>query len=746
MTDLGSLANPYNFSRPVADHELFAGRERELREIAYYLDQAKLSNRPMSLALLGERAAGKSSLLNATEHEAKRRGILTARIDLNEGDAETQLLFFYKLFDSLMTSACEANHFGGIHGKTYETYLDVTQTYAIPDSKTFCPFLFPLNYARASAANNHAVPVSDAVFRRDLRELRKVVATPIAILIDEGNVLSSSRVLLEKLRNIFDNEDGYMLVITGTPALFPMIDEVFSPIIRSFKKLEVKPFESKDETRDCIQRPLIKLGLDPNELFDFTTLREVAAIHDVSGGRPYEIQLLCHMLFRRVQEGHASRMTLNLSVLEDVRRELERTQESSSRPVLANVMRLSRDQLKALRVLFRAGRDATLVQAWAAEYVFNAATPWTQTRLEEEAARLSELGLVALDGSGRVVFQGDEFDKLYLKYFARERQVPLVFPTYPTAFYWENRLREALGLNESDIVAGAVWHGFADGELDLADLLAELEKEEPSRENLLLARFLLDEVYRLLLRHETASECDFMLAKIDLPQISLRVTAFPSSPDHAGSIGVSESRMEGIVERARSLGGEAMIRVHRLAIPDNAKLAPRLSRIGDEEISRKTARAHLDWAVELYMGSSSGRAQEHVRRAILFEHEWTRDDKIKIGYMLSETDMNTARHWLEQAEDGPTEGLEFPLACFDLAILDARGGDLEQAEARLRRCIEALSSMPPQRRTVGCVHTCTVKDSNLEFQERMCGDDGEDLLPIAIECEQAIRAVKAVRC
>ena len=77
------------------------------------------------------------------------------------------------------------------------------------------------------------------------------------------------------------------------------------------------------------------------------TFRELCEIHDITGGRPYEIQLLCHFMFKRLQSGAGSRMRLSLAVLDDVLGELGRGKDIYSRPVISAVRALNnanRDQ------------------------------------------------------------------------------------------------------------------------------------------------------------------------------------------------------------------------------------------------------------------------------------------------------------------------------------------------------------------------------------------------------------------
>ena len=231
--------NPYDFANPVSDPGLLVGREKEMEEIKYYLDNAKVAPHPINIALLGTRASGKTSILNITEYESKKRGFCTVRINLDEGDTRTELAFFSKLFGSILSQACRSGAFEGINGKTYDTYLNLIYAYDIPDDKTFCPFVFPIQFAKAMSIGNTDIQVPDYIFMDDLIQIYKELKKPIVLLFDEGDVLTNSRVLLQKLRNIFMNITGYMLVMTGTLDLFPLMNEVFSPIGRRFKKINV---------------------------------------------------------------------------------------------------------------------------------------------------------------------------------------------------------------------------------------------------------------------------------------------------------------------------------------------------------------------------------------------------------------------------------------------------------------------------------------------------------------------------
>ena len=61
---------------------------------------------------------------------------------------------------------------------------------------------------------------------------------------------------------------GFMFILTGTADLFPVMDDVFSPMVRQFKKVVVGPFRTFRELVDSIITPLQRLGLDGSEMAD----------------------------------------------------------------------------------------------------------------------------------------------------------------------------------------------------------------------------------------------------------------------------------------------------------------------------------------------------------------------------------------------------------------------------------------------------------------------------------------------
>jgi hypothetical protein len=476
--EISEYTNPYDFANPVTDEKLFAGRENELEQIVYYLNHGKKSSKPINLALIGERAAGKTSLLNMIESQAIKKEYLTVRIDLDEGDVLSEMHFFFKIFDSILNAAFESEYFGGHEGAIFNEYLNQTSAYTIASDQSFKPFLFPIQYAKAMEASRTNVIISEINYKRDLDKIKNEVGKSIILLFDECNVLSSSRILLEKVRNIFMNKTNYMLVFTGTNELFPVIDEIFSPIVRQFKKISVDEFKDLRETESCVIKPLLDIGLDPKDIFNFGTYRE---LHNISEGKPYEIQLICHNMFKSMQEGKQNQMVLNHSVLEDVRQQLESSQNLDTRPRLFDIKSLGKNELRNLNYLCKSLRRETAQEIINLEFVVYGNSRVEKTELTSSFQKFIEKEILLIDDKTKYLkFFGDDFDKIYTKYYARERGVKFEFNNLPLFYNFYNAVCNVLRINNKEsfyniaahnnlAVKNALSHLIENEELSVAD-------------------------------------------------------------------------------------------------------------------------------------------------------------------------------------------------------------------------------------------------------------------------------------
>jgi len=403
--------NPYDFVNPIKDPKRFVGREKELKEIRYYL-KLSTSESPtyFHIALVGPRSVGKTSLLNMIEYTANNElGLLAFKISLNEEIVKNDVLFFKEIFDGILTKGLEK----GIYGKFYKAFRKVIDTL---DIKAEIPLLFGTAYIGFKKGNN--TDVSQHILIHDLRKIHseakeKEIPT-IVLLFDECDLLSQNETLLQKIRNIFMEIEGYILVFSGTEKMFPAIREVFSPIPRFFKRINVENFKEFKETEECLLKPLNDAE---KEAFDRTCITD---IHRISNGSSYEINLIAHYMYRRWREGKIPKIQLSPEVLDDVLNEFERLRKEGHYEIANKIKRYWVDYLKILISLLE---FPEVPEDWFVEYMLLNEIETIQLRdihvrksiIKDYIKYLKKDGMIA-EEDGKILFKGDQFDVLYLKY------------------------------------------------------------------------------------------------------------------------------------------------------------------------------------------------------------------------------------------------------------------------------------------------------------------------------------------
>lgn len=686
--NISTLANPYNFSNPIKDEALFFGRDKQLREIAYYLDQAAATGHPINLALLGERASGKTSYLNIIEKEAKRRKFCTARIDLNEHDVSQPGEFFAKLIDQLFTAACLTDRvdgigkcFGGPAGATFMEYLEVIGNATEAPRPELMPLFTPLLAAkqRRHAGAVNAIP--EALLKRDLETIRGEVGRPIALLFDECDVLTANRIVLQIVRNVFMALEGYLLVFAGTPRLFPLMDDVFSPVVRQFKRFDVSAFKSPDGTRQCVVQTLRSIGAEAVK--QYLGLRApIIDIHRMTGGKPYEIQLVCHFMFKNVQLGLAKRMELNVEVIEDVLQELDVSHQLRHRDLIALIKGLSIEDLSALRMLFGAEGYATAEEMYKVEEIVSGRPQLSMPQLLDKVSRFKEIGL--LKQGERIVLAGDELERLYLRYFGRAVGLEFAAVALPLREFAGRILFRAF--SERHQLRSAKWFGpenLPDSADDIEAVLQYIccgkpvgELDSIPSDNVLEAWEVLssvmfegDEAFDLL--RLDIRGAGFDLATLWYGTTDVRISKIPSVCEDINSV----------VDRANAAGADAVSRFETLPVPTAELIRERVTQLPVS--SRKKIVEHQEMLTARYYTDGS---LEAAKQSALLGY-WMDESQASAnqGYVVMMSgDLELAAEILERATQ-KTE--QRALAIYDLGILKLKEGRVDEGEVLVREAI-----------------------------------------------------------
>lgn len=194
--------------------------------------------------------------------------------------------------------------------------------------------------------------------------------------------------------------------------MFQQISEVFSPLSRSFKRVNLEPFEDLEKTKDCIMNPLSegeKKDLDEQCIGD---------IHHISGGSPYEINLIAHHMYKRYKEEDGI-LALSPQVLEDVAEELDRIRESGHYAIADEIKQLLSNQLQ---MVLTSLEFPTVPEDWLVKFSFlnDVETLEPESLASSRSSRratinyLIDRGVLKENEEERISFAGDQFDTIYL--------------------------------------------------------------------------------------------------------------------------------------------------------------------------------------------------------------------------------------------------------------------------------------------------------------------------------------------
>lgn len=397
--------NPYNHQNPVDNPDRFIGREETLSNIEYNLSLSSSKNPQfINMGVTGKEGAGKTSLTNIVELKASKLGIYPVRVNLDSSMVNDDVELFKRIYESLTVKA---------DTKYKKEYLDWIK--GGPGEVDFNLHFFQAHFSNQE--DRFEDNISEQLVQQDFKNfLEEIDENAIILLLDNAQKLTDNSTLLEKLKHVFAELDGYILFISGTEDTFSEINNAFSPMARVFEKYRVEPFDSYEKTRECLIRPLSE---DQVELFTKKTIQE---IHRITGGHPYEINLIGFHLFRRYEKNKQDDLELTPEVIEDVVKQLDEWRESINRTISNDIGDLNKLELSLLVFSIecpRLPKDSLIEYGWL-EYVNNPKFKSFyefRRKADEAINNLEEVGALTIQDD-TVQLSLDVYSIAYTKYNA----------------------------------------------------------------------------------------------------------------------------------------------------------------------------------------------------------------------------------------------------------------------------------------------------------------------------------------
>ena len=290
------MMNPFSPKHP-ASPKHFANREDIIEQFRKSIINSAHSKppKPDNIAILGDWAIGKTSLLNKfndiafSKNMIRNIGVFSVKIGLSPTVCKNQDSFVEKIVSELKNGYfSEAKIKDKIKKQLFSWKVDSFGTTGMKVKK-----------------------VEERDLRRCLIDFWKRFLKPnkidiaLIMLDDVHYMLGDYPEGLYDLRTVFQNiiEDGcnYMLIITGTKNLFTEIREVAEPFIRFFDAYYLDVFDIEG-TEEAITKPIEVEKIQVT--FDREFIKE---IHRIAGGHPYFINFIMKDILDIINSGNVTK-------------------------------------------------------------------------------------------------------------------------------------------------------------------------------------------------------------------------------------------------------------------------------------------------------------------------------------------------------------------------------------------------------------------------------------------------------
>ncbi len=339
------IANPYQYLGPLSKGEFFFDRESELQDAVVVCEQI-LRGVTGGVVVIGGRGSGKTSFIDALRRKLNERHIANAKIPLNSSlvTAGNEIAFFKAILSELLRATEQANL---IEKGIVDKLRDFVDGIGVQVDQL--GFEIPgINFIVKAGQSGSVGRIPYIMLRDELNDFVQILDNKARdetkrgaiIILDEGDNLTLNKDLLQILRNVFQDFPRIGLIVAGSTKLLAQVSEVFSPIPRFFRKIELGPYPNDSIVDEAINSPLNHVK---NEFSAKGISLEVLhrgfdpLVKIISGRMPMEINLLCHFAFElaaknlKVDNGKVTLfMKVNKSLMDEGINQLRGSREYDS--------------------------------------------------------------------------------------------------------------------------------------------------------------------------------------------------------------------------------------------------------------------------------------------------------------------------------------------------------------------------------------------------------------------------------
>ncbi len=294
-------------------------------------------------------------------------------------------------------------------------------------------------------------------------------------------------------------------------------------------------------------------------------------------------------------------MKLDFGVLEEVRRELETWHDIYSRPVLTRIRKLTREQLHALSILCACNARATIDQLWALHYSFEGEGGWTKEALVSHLEAFRNAGIIEIS-DGAIRFGGDDFDKIYAKYYAREQDVVLNLSRRSPDQQWLSSLEDFFDNVVPERLKLLTPRYPINGRpIEVISLAERLSQSHSDDDPLVDADYFAEELYKVMVEHR--GKAKIIVLKVSVSLLGLRASSLyvAVDPDDESAVKDGLLALQPVRARLADVGGEVTVEEVELPVADVEVMARKVEGSANEQSRFMLAMYHMETLHEAYV-------------------------------------------------------------------------------------------------------------------------------------------------
>jgi tetratricopeptide (TPR) repeat protein len=318
---------------------------------------------------------------------------------------------------------------------------------------------------------------------------------------------------------------------------------------------------------------------------------------------------------------------------------------------------------------------------------------------------------------GMLYLAGDEFDRLYIKYFAREKGVSFRFGEF--------EVEKLLDLKLLSVLTGSVKAktlyplGSLAPEREILQIAASLADPECNKDIFAENQKMVTMICQMVVSYRSHPNIPIFQIAVSHKELNVKLFYYFMDPGELFLVNDLLSKCEELSEGGKSVGADLNVEELLLPVVPLAVLSQKLRDSSNQVAKARVCNFVADIMANEYVSKcNTENASLLADFACTCESELSSTALNNIGYLLMSTGrLSESRDALERAWAGENDNYMTALISYNWGILDAKEERFEDAVAKLDRALEHSGLLSESDRRIGCLIIPRVSEGSVIYEE-----------------------------